>query len=189
MLELISHLLGIKKISYWHNFCYYKLMREKGAIGIVILIIVVLGIGIIGGLFLFGKKEEAQTSKSLKPDTSLSTKEQESPENKIVEKGVNMYIEIEPSVGNTISGVVNVSATSTPKDTNSIGFVVVEKIEDLITGDGKILGTDSDGSDGWTSIFDTTEFENGLYFVVSIASAKPGGNPNASANVQVEINN
>lgn len=165
-------------------------MREKGAIGIILLIIVVLGIGLIGGWFLFGMKEKVEMSKSLEPDTSPSTDTQtlESPGSKIVEKGLNIDMEIKPAINNTISGIVNISATSVPENTAHVGFVVVEKLEDFGTN-GTNLGIDSDGSNGCTRILDTTDYENGLYFVVSIASSEIGADPIGSANVQVEIKN
>jgi hypothetical protein len=58
----------------------------------------------------------------------------------------------------------------------------------MVTG-AKILGFDSSPKGGWTKTFDTTEYDNGKYYVFVLAAEEVGSDPIGSANVRVEIIN
>ena len=71
-----------------------------------------------------------------------------------------------PSVDKVISGTVTIELTKVPAETGVAGFGI-EKQGSTESG-GPNLGLDQDGSDGWSYILDTTNYENGVYTAYSM---------------------
>ena len=101
---------------------------------------------------------------------------------------MNAEIEIAPSLDKIISGDVTITANDVPEETGVVGFALTEKVEDLGTG-GIFIGFDSSPKGGWTKTFDTTEYDNGKYYLHVLVAEKMGSDPIGAASVRVEINN
>jgi hypothetical protein len=105
----------------------------------------------------------------------------------IVESGMNAEIEIAPSKDKVISVDVTITANDVPEETGVVGFLLTENKDDL--AGGTMLGFDSSEKGGWTKTLDTTEYDNGKYYVVILAAEEVGASPIGSASVRVEIKN
>ena len=93
-----------------------------------------------------------------------------------------------PANGSTVSGEVIITANAS--DDN--GVTQVEFIaEDSSTGEDSSIGTDSDGSDGWSVTWDTTTFVNGSYMIKATATDTVGqtGSTDSNTSVTVTVNN
>ncbi len=96
---------------------------------------------------------------------------------------------VRPAVDTKIRGVVIVTATKVTEGTQRVYFTIVGPgVEDV----GPNINIDTDGSNGWSGILDTTEYENGVYTIgvltfntVEITEEEPIG----GATVQVIILN
>ena len=156
-------------------------MFKKALFIIVIIVIVVAG----AILFLNNKDEREVVSFEQTEESAL-------PKTEIRVTGLDSELLITPSVDNVISGIVTISMTKAPAETKSALFLIVEKGEDFKTV-GPNLGIDTDGSDGWSRIVDTTQYENGLYDIATaaldVASPGSGDDPIAMTAAQVIIQN
>jgi subtilisin family serine protease len=83
-----------------------------------------------------------------------------------------------PTDGSSVSGTVTVTANA-----NDDGSV--REVEFLING--ATIGTDSDGSDGWSASWDTTANSDGIYTVTAVAT--DDGSKSNSDVVSVSVNN
>lgn len=81
-----------------------------------------------------------------------------------------------PEDGATLSGVVTFDAAASPGVT-SVDFFV----------DGSVIGSDTDGADGWTLDWDTTAVGNNTYMLTAVAFA--GDESAGSAPVTVTVSN
>lgn len=171
--------------------CYHKYMQERGLIKIIIilvlLILLVMGLGFGYSTFIYPRM---QFEKAEKPDTDINTKTGGLlKKSEIKEKGFNAGLLISPSENDVISGTVTIKATDLPDGIKHVGFSINENFDELGNG-GPSLGFDSDGTDGWEMVLDTTEYENGTYFVALFAfDNDASSNPLGVANVQVEVRN
>jgi subtilisin family serine protease len=84
-----------------------------------------------------------------------------------------------PADGATVTGTVPLSATAT--DDNG-----VTKVDFAVNG--VPVGTDSDGSDGWTASWDTTGVDGGFYTVAAVATDTIGQTSSASVTVTTGVN-
>lgn len=167
--------------------------RQKGfAMVFVIILVLLIGIVIGGIVFFHFFNPKAQLERAIKPDTSTeeSVKDKMLPRMEIKESGLNMDVLIKPSDNNVISGTVTITATNVDKNGAGVGFFLSKTKEELTQGGMPKLGIDSDEEDGWTNVFNTTEFENGKYYV-NVVVYPPGGegNPLGVAQIPVEIKN
>jgi hypothetical protein len=148
------------------------------------------------GIVVFGSNTDsdpigAVNVKVLIDNSSTSNKGSDStsaPKTKIVESGLNAEIEIAPSKDKVISGDVTITANDVPEETGVVGFVLTENKEEIGT-DANIIGFDSSLKGGWTKTFDTTEYDNGKYYIFVLAAEEVGSDPIGSASVRVEIIN
>lgn len=86
----------------------------------------------------------------------------------------------QPTAGAGVSGAVTVQASATD-DSGAVASVRV-----LV--DGVAVGTDANGADGWSVVWDTTRVPNGGHAVTAVAT-DAAGNTGASAPVQVVVQN
>jgi hypothetical protein len=85
----------------------------------------------------------------------------------------------QPGAGATVSGTVTIAASATDDvGVSSVRFAV----------DGVTIGTDANGSDGWSVQWDTTSVANGSRVLEAVAT-DTSGNPGASAPVTVTVSN
>lgn len=149
-------------------------------LGIVILILV------IGGMFLLNKGGG---------DTLVDFEEQQqaaepaSPKTEVRAKGFNAEVLVKPSVDNVISGVVTISVTKAPAETNMAFFTITGQGVEGIGPAGPNLGIDGDATDGWSKLIDTTKYKNGLYEIAGLAMPSTDDDPLGMATVQVLIQN
>ncbi len=104
---------------------------------------------------------------------------------------------ISPTLETTISGIVTIEATSVPEGTGLVKFIV--RPSDITMG-GSMSASDlaqvdqyrdTSDSDGWSTIVDTSSYENGV-FSVDIMAMLPGdedGDPLDMATTQVQVEN
>jgi hypothetical protein len=166
-------------------------MREKGSVLLSVLVVLLLVIvGVAGAGYYYFIYPVKQFEKARTPDTNLNTEPTIlPPKTSIKEKGLNSTMVISPSQNDVISGEVVIEATDLPAETKHVGFSVSEKFEDLGVG-GPNLGFDSDGSDGWGKTLDTSNYENGIYYVaLFVFENDASSNPLGAVNKQVEIRN
>lgn len=88
-----------------------------------------------------------------------------------------------PSDGETVAGTITVSATASDQSPASAGTGITQ-VEFLV--DGNSIGTDTDGSDGWSASWDTTAYENGAHNLQAVASDGAGNTSSNSVTVTVE---
>jgi len=82
-----------------------------------------------------------------------------------------------PGNGDTVSGMVTVTADASDDDG-------VTQVEFFV--DGSIIGTDSDGSDGWSTSWDTTSVADGSHMVTATATDTAGQTASDSISVTVD---
>ena len=82
-----------------------------------------------------------------------------------------------PTDGATVGGVVNVTATATDD-------VAVASVEFRIGGSS--IGTDGDGSDGWTQLWDTAAGPDGSASITAVATDSAGQTASSAVGVTVD---
>lgn len=88
-----------------------------------------------------------------------------------------------PADGDLLSGTVDVTADATDdRQVDHVTFTVT-----VDNGNTTTLGTDFDGSDGWSSSWDTANYDDGDHTVT--ATATDDGGQTASASVAVTVDN
>jgi uncharacterized protein (UPF0333 family) len=164
---------------------------QKGTVPVylivIILIVVVVAIGV--GAFLYWQsqnKNDTEPKDSQSTSTSETATEPASPKTEIKVQGQNATLVISPSVDKEISGTVTVTVTQAPEGTKMALFTI-QGGDVKVTGPN--LGIDSDGSDGWSRIVDTTKYDNGVYEIAGLPSTTSEGNPLGRAVAQVIIKN
>jgi hypothetical protein len=162
--------------------------KEKGAVIFIVLVIVLLiGVLLAVGYFFF-LKPRMQFRKGTQPDTTLET-ESIIPRTKIEESGMSAKLIISPSQNDIISGEVTIEAVSVPEETENAGFLIVKNFDESRTG-GPNLGFDSSGNGGWTKTLDTTEYDDGEYYIgVVVFGSDTDSDPIGVANAKVLIDN
>ncbi len=164
-------------------------MNKKGfsAILIVFLVLILIGLGFFYYVFMYPR---SQLKKARTSDTTIQTNTDTLlVRNEIEEKGYNSTINISPSQNDVVFGTVTVTGLNLPEETKHVGFAISESFDTLGSG-GPNLGFDSDGSDGWNFSFNTTEYENGVYYLALFAFQDDStSNPIGVTNVQLEIRN
>ncbi|MEE9595044.1 MAG: hypothetical protein V3V92_06560 [Candidatus Hydrothermarchaeales archaeon] len=96
---------------------------------------------------------------------------------------------IRPTNDNIVSGAINLMVTQVPSGTELVGFAIQGPGIEDIGKTGPNLGLDGDGGDGWSYIFDTSKYANGVYDISGIALPSGGGAPLGAAYAQVIIQN
>jgi len=154
---------------------------SKVIIGIIVLIL------IVGGVYFFMVNNDEETTETTTNTAATTNTAPTEPATKITGKGFNdTIITIEPSEDKTISGIVTITMTNAPEETKAGFFAMVNKGEQVDTPN---LGIDQDDSDGWSWILDTSEYENGVYEISSIAALDGDSSPLGNATAQVIIEN
>ena len=112
------------------------------------------------------------------------------PRTEIKESGYNLEVLIEPSANNVISGIVTITATQVVKEAAGVGFYLSKTKEALTDGGMASLGIDRSLEGGWSNTFNTTELDNGKYYIsVVVYSTNGDGPPLGAAQVPVVIKN
>jgi len=75
---------------------------------------------------------------------------------------------ITPTIEKNVKGIITVELTKAPDETQAVIFVLNKGKIDMEAGLGPGIPIDQDSSDGWSTMYDTTEYENGLYEVAAI---------------------
>ena len=148
-----------------------------------ILLILII---VIAGFILISRNQEKGVSENgIQEDAKTET------DTEITSRGFGgIKIVVSPSEGKTVKGVVTIDLTKVPDTTGIAAFGIYEQgNEDMSVGPN--LGMDTDGSDGWGYILDTTNYDNGVYSVMSVVgeSFEEGKEPTGGATVQVVIEN
>src|SRR3989338_2872932 len=166
---------------------YSKKRQEMKKIILVGFIFVLL-------IFIIGCAQEKSASKAAEEmekqaETPLS--QPAKTQIKISGQGVEMVIS--PSIDHTVKDEITITATKVPKDTGVIGFAIIGPGIEAIEKTGANLGYDYDGSDGWSTEFDTNSYPNNKYTIAAIAfpSVTPGGGvpPLGAAQAKIVIQN
>jgi hypothetical protein len=106
--------------------------------------------------------------------------------NKTVVQSAETGIEMYPTNGQTIRGLMTIRLTKAPKNSAEVWFGMVPKNQYSVSTDPN-LGFDPDGSNGWSLDFHTKDIVNGEYTVFIVP--KDSGKNNIDriyANVVVE---
>lgn len=129
---------------------------KKGVIILVLVIVVV----ILAGFLFMGSKSKQQPEQGGADQTTQK--------NYINLRGMEGIIEgkISPSEGNKVKGIIEVSITKVPGKTEIVYFAMLSSGRELSNRD---LRADTDGSDGWSMLIDTTTEVNGLYDIIVLA--------------------
>ena len=98
---------------------------------------------------------------------------------------------ITPTIDKNVKGVITVELTKAPDETKAVIFVLKKGKINVKEGLGPDIPIDQDKNDGWSILYDTTEYENGLYEVAAIvgegfADDQP---PLDAVGTQIVINN
>lgn len=101
--------------------------------------------------------------------------------------GVDMVIS--PSEGKNVKGIVTIELKNVPEAISIAGFFIYLQGEQLQGGPN--LGLDMDGSDGWSYILDTTNYDNGVYEVGAVVGESIGEDkdPLGAVTTQIIIQN
>ena len=143
----------------------------KAVVGAVLAIVV---LAVLGGAFYWYTQNSNKTSETAKQE----------------EPGQNLggKLKVDPIKGNDVSGTISITLTEVPEGTKMVGFVVLkngENVKDV----GPKMQRDTDESDGWTWLVDTTAYENGLYEISALPSADADSNPLSLVKKQIMIKN
>jgi hypothetical protein len=141
----------------------------------------------IGALALGACNSDDNSQPTIPP--TPTAEEAQQPSNEIKVEGRSASMLIEPSVDNVISGVVTITVTEPPSDTIMVFFAMVGQGTADTEMTGPNLGIDDDGSDGWSRLFDTTEYDNGLYEISGLPMSDPDSDPLGIVSAQVVIDN
>jgi hypothetical protein len=167
-------------------------MREKGAVVLVVMIVVLIAAVVAAAGYFFFFNPRAQIDRAVKPDTSLEDNSilPKAPRTEIKESGYNLEVIIEPSENNVISDTVTITATQVSEEAAGVGFFLSPDKESFIEGGQPSIGTDSSPEGGWSNMFNTTEHDNGNYYVNIVVWQEGGeGPPLGFAQIPVEIKN
>ena len=152
-----------------------------------------LGISLLTMIILAGCGPKPQPSAQEEfQGESVPPAEPDPPKIEIRAKGFgDTELVISPSVDKTISGIVVLTMSQVPPGTKLVAFALEGNGIPSIKETGPNLGTDTDGSDGWIWLFDTTSYDNGLYDVSGIvfSDLSTGVPPLGAAKLQVIIKN
>jgi hypothetical protein len=151
-------------------------------------LLVTLGIALLIALVLGGVSGCATSEQDDGDAEDPQASEPAAPKTEIVVEGMNATMVIEPSVDDVISGMVTITISKAPDETEMAFFAMQKQGADPAE-EGPNLGIDTDGSDGWSRLLDTTGFENGLYEIGGFAIVDPDGDPLGAATAQVVIEN
>ena len=109
----------------------------------------------------------------------------------ITAKGVvgDSELVISPSIEKNVQGIISIELGNAPSETVAVAFIIDDGTREK--NEGPNLPFDTDGSDGWSIMLDTTDYENGLYSIGAVAGVgfDEGQPPLDAANVQVIIKN
>ena len=99
-------------------------------------------------------------------------------------------LRITPSIEKEVKGIITVEYAKVPEGTAAVAFAIGEGSLNLEEG-GVNLPFDTDGTDGWSIMLDTTKYTNGLYEIAAIAAVtfEDGNPPLDAASVQILIKN
>ncbi len=127
--------------------------------GVIIAALVIVAVVLAGFLVLNSKSQQ----KSSQDEADQTTQK-----NYIELKGGEgiMKGKISPTNGTKVKGIIEVSLTKVPEKTDIVNFAMIPAGREL---GGQDLRADSDGSDGWSILFDTNSQVNGLYDIVVLA--------------------
>lgn len=127
--------------------------------GVIITALVIVAVVLAGFLVLNSKSQQ----KSSQDEADQTTQK-----NYIELKGGEgiMKGKISPTNGTKVKGIIEVSLTKVPEKTDIVNFAMIPSGREL---NGQDLRADSDGSDGWSILFDTNSQVNGLYDIVVLA--------------------
>lgn len=157
-----------------------EMMSQRG-------VVCALAFLVAGALVLGACSSDDSNETTTTVPTAAEEAEQPSTEIEVEGRGASMLIE--PSVDNVISGVVTVSVTEAPSGTNLVFYAIVGENTGSIEEAGANLGMDVDGSDGWSRLFDTSEYENGLYEIAGLPASDGDSDPLGFVTAQVLIQN
>lgn len=162
----------------------------KSIVGILIVVLIlIIALVAAAAAYYFFLYPRQQLEKARTPDTSLKTSESLINRTEIKESGLNSVLVISPSKNDVISGDVTIKATKVPDEAKHVGFSISQTVEGL-AAEGPNLGFDSEGSDGWEMPLNTTEYDNGVYYVALFVFETDGSsNPLGTANAKVQIEN
>jgi len=98
---------------------------------------------------------------------------------------------ITPTIEKNVQGIITVELTKTPEETQGVIFVLQKGKITFEEGLGTGATMDSDKTDGWSILYDTSEYENGLYEVAAIIGEgfADGQQPLDAVVAQIVINN
>ena len=169
--------------------------KNNSGIAIVIILIVVLisaAIAIAVGYMFLSNPKEFLVDRKIASDTTHEGKitDKIAPRTEIEESGYLMDAVIKPSDNNIVSDTVEITATNVDESAAGVVFFISETKEELTEGGMPVIGRDTSTEDGWSSEFDTTEYENGKYYINIVAYDSDGeGPPLGVAQIPVEIKN
>jgi len=160
-------------------------------VGVVVLILGLLLGAAVGYAFFFNKRSAIE--RAIKPDTSTTAgplSKITAPRTKIVESGYNVDVTISPSTNNTLTGAVEITATKTLPEAKGVGFFISTDETGFQKEGLPNIEIDRNDADGWSTTFDTTQTDNGNYFINTIVySADGNAAPLGIAQIPVEIKN
>lgn len=111
----------------------------------------------------------------------------------ITAKGVMRGSEmvITPTIEKNVKGIIKIELNNAPEGTQAVAFTIQGGNVQMVEGQGPNLPFDSDESDGWSILLDTTDYDNDLYTISSIAGEgfSEGQPPLDVASAQVIIKN
>ncbi len=128
--------------------------------GVIIAALVIVAVVLAGFLFLNSKSQQ-QSSEGAETDSAAQKNYIELKGGEGIMKG-----KISPTNGTKASGIIEVSITKVPEKTDIVNFAMIPSGREL---NGQDLRADSDGSDGWSILFDTNAHVNGLYDIIILA--------------------
>ncbi len=125
---------------------------------VVIAVLVIVAVVLAGFLFLPKSQQQSPQDET----------EQIAQKNYIELKGGEGIIrgKISPTNGTKVKGIIEVSLTKVPEKTDIVNFAMIPAGREL---GGQDLRADSDGSDGFSILFDTNAEVNGLYEITVLA--------------------
>lgn len=170
--------------------------KNKEGIAVLLVVVAVLVSVIValavGGYFFLQNPKKFLVDDKIASDTSHEGKITDAiaPRKEIKESGYLLDVVVEPSDNNVISETVTITANKVDETAAGVVFFISETKEELTEGGMPVISRDSNGNDGWLSEFDTTEYENGKYYISVVVYSEGGeGPPLGVAQIPVEIKN
>jgi hypothetical protein len=152
-------------------------------------VLVVFGMALLVALALGGTTGCATSEQEQGDADDPGVPEPATPRAEIVVEGRNATVRIEPSVDEVVSGIVTITIIEAPDETEMAFFAMRKQGAEDIQEEGPNIGIDTEASDGWSSLLDTTGFENGVYEVSGLAMADADSDPLGGATAQVVFEN